>query len=138
MSSSLDLPEPPSDVTLAYARAQLVNYDREHRDLTQRLQDERDALARIVDEKQTAIRFLEAELAALGSKVALTKAYISPIKRLPHELLRHIFLYLLDDCSWSAWVLSAVCSLWRRLALQMPTLWSKVRSPSFRHILAVA
>ncbi|OBZ70289.1 hypothetical protein A0H81_09719 [Grifola frondosa] len=81
----------------------------------------------MVEESQCAIRELEHDLAVLEDKVVLTRAYISPIKRLPHELLRHIFLFNFEDCPWSAWVLSAVCSLWRRLVLSMPTMWSKVR-----------
>ena len=124
--SPLALPEPPTDAAVAHARAQLTLYDDDVRALAQRIQDERDALARILEQKQAAIRDLERDLAVLENKVALTKAYIAPIKRLPHDLLRHIFLTIFDDCPWSAWVLSAVCPLWRRLVLSMPKLWSKV------------
>ena len=126
--SPLDLPEPPTDATIAHARAKLALYDADAKSLSQHIQDASDALARIVEEQQSAIRDLEKDLAALEDKVALTRAYISPIKRLPHELLRHIFLFIFDDCSWSAWVLAAVSPLWRRLSLSMPKLWSKVSS----------
>ncbi|KAI0329557.1 hypothetical protein GY45DRAFT_1304628 [Cubamyces sp. BRFM 1775] len=123
----LDLPEPPTQASIAHARAQLVALHDDSHALEQRILDARDALARIVEERQAAIRDMERELAVLDDAVALTKAYVSPIKRLPHELLRHIFLFNFDDCAWSAWVLAAVCSLWRKVALAMPTIWSKIR-----------
>lgn len=126
--SSFDFPEPPTEAAVAHARAQLASYTHDSRALERRIQDARDALARIVEDRQSAIFEMERELASLEDKLAYTKAYVSPIKRLPHELLRHIFLFTFDDCAWSAWVLSAVCSLWRRLVLSMPRLWSKVRS----------
>lgn len=126
LMSLLDFPEPPTEAAIAHARAQLTFYQDDSRALEQKIQDAKDELARIVDERQNAIREMEKELASLDDKVALTKAYVSPIKRLPNELLRHIFFYNFDDCAWSAWVLSAVCSLWRRLVLNMPKLWSKV------------
>ncbi|KAI0751127.1 hypothetical protein C8Q80DRAFT_1250934 [Daedaleopsis nitida] len=125
--SHLDFPEPPTDATVAHARAQLVVLSTDGKALEQQIQDAKDALARIVEERQSAIREMERELAALEEKVALAKAYVSPMKRLPHELLRHIFLFNFEDCAWSAWVLSAVSSLWRRLVLSMPKLWSKIR-----------
>ena len=127
----LDLPEPPTQASIAHARAQLVALHESSQALEQQILDARDALARIVEERQAAIRDMERELAVLDDSVALTKAYVSPIKRLPHELLRHIFLFNFDDCAWSAWVLAAVCSLWRKVALAMPTIWSKVRAYPF-------
>ena len=130
--SLLDFPEPPTEAAIAHARAQLTRYHEDFRALERKIQDERDVLARIVEERQNAIREMEKDLASLEDKVALTKAYVSPIKRLPNELLRHIFMFNFDDCAWSAWVLSAVCSLWRRLVLNMPKLWSKVCPPSSR------
>ncbi|KAI1796059.1 hypothetical protein LXA43DRAFT_1160470 [Ganoderma leucocontextum] len=125
--SLLDFPEPPTEAAIAHARAQLSLYQDDSRALEQKIQDARDELARILEERQTAIREMEKELASLEDRVALTKAYVSPMKRLPNELLRHIFTFNFDDCAWSAWVLSAVCSLWRRLVLNMPRLWSKIR-----------
>lgn len=124
--ASLDLPEPPTQATITQARAQLVSLHDTSRHLEARIAEARDVLARIVDERTAALRELERELATVEDRVALTKAYVSPIKRLPHELLRQIFLFNFEDCAWSAWVLSAVCALWRKVALGMPTLWSKV------------
>jgi hypothetical protein len=54
---------------------------------------------------------------------------MSPIRRLPSELLRHIFMMNFDEYPCCAWILSSVCLQWRRLALSMPKLWSKVWHP---------
>lgn len=132
--ASLDLPEPPTQATISQARAQLLSLHDSSRHLEARIADAREALARIVDERTAALRELERELAAVEDRVALTKAYVSPIKRLPRELLRQIFLFNFEDCAWSAWVLSAVCALWRKVALGMPTLWSKVRFLPLRRL----
>ncbi|KAI0650397.1 hypothetical protein C8Q79DRAFT_998253 [Trametes meyenii] len=125
--TSLDLPEPPTQATLAQVRAHLAVLHGDSAALSARIADERAALARIVEERQAALRALERELAAVEDRVAHARAYVAPIKRLPHELLRLVFFLNFEDCAWSAWVLSAVCALWRKVALAMPVLWSKIR-----------
>ncbi|GBE89011.1 hypothetical protein SCP_1500130 [Sparassis crispa] len=125
--SFVNLPEPATQATLADARRELVSDRLAVRVLSDKIQAAEDDLARIVEESRCAVRDMERERAALQEKVALTLAYISPIRRLPHELLRYIFLLNFEDYPCCAWVLSAVCSLWRRLVLSMPVLWSKIR-----------
>ncbi|KAI9064874.1 hypothetical protein FKP32DRAFT_1685288 [Trametes sanguinea] len=127
MPPPLDLPEPPTQATLALARAQLATLTDASKALEHKIFDARDALSRLIDERQAAIRDMERELALLDDALALARAYVAPIKRLPHELLRHVFVLVFDDCAWSAWVLAAVCALWRRVALAMPVIWSKIR-----------
>ncbi|KAF8632777.1 hypothetical protein AX15_001680 [Amanita polypyramis BW_CC] len=65
--------------------------------------------------------------AQLEAKELRTLAYLSPIRKLPAELLRDIFLWNFEEHPCCAWVLSAVCTSWRRLVLQTPGLWSKIR-----------
>ncbi|KAH9943142.1 uncharacterized protein BXZ73DRAFT_97196 [Epithele typhae] len=125
--SHLPFPEPPTDASVAQALAQLDAFTTDAQALARRIQAARDELAHIVDQRQAAIRGLEHNLATLEDRVALTRAYVSPIRRLPREILVQIFLAVFDDCSWSPWILSAVCTLWRRLALSIPKLWSKIR-----------
>lgn len=125
--SYFHLPEPPTQATLADARRQLVHQRKSVQALSTQIQAAEDELARIVKERRSAIRELETERAALEEDVSATLAYVAPIKRLPHELLRHIFLLNFEEYPCCAWVLSAVCSLWRRLVLSMPALWSKIR-----------
>ncbi|KZT10333.1 uncharacterized protein LAESUDRAFT_741435 [Laetiporus sulphureus 93-53] len=119
--------DPPTKTSLACARLELVEHRLSVQELSHKIQTAENELARIVEESRNAIRELECERAALEKKITLTLAYISPIKRLPHELLRHIFMLNFDEHPCCAWVLSAVCSLWRRMVLSMPVMWSKIR-----------
>lgn len=119
------LPEPATRATLADARRQLAIHRESVCRVSDKIQSAEDTLARIVEDSKCAIRELERERASLEESVALTLAYLSPIRRLPHELLRHIFMSNFEEYPCCAWVLSAVCSLWRKLVLSMPILWSK-------------
>ncbi|KAF8634768.1 hypothetical protein AX15_000729 [Amanita polypyramis BW_CC] len=63
--------------------------------------------------------------------VAYKRSLISPIRRLPVELLRQVFLECLppgdldrSSLSVSPFVLSQVCRQWRAVAHSMPVLWS--------------
>jgi hypothetical protein len=56
-------------------------------------------------------------------------SFIAPIRRLPLEIYKEIFLFAsnLDARGRAAWHISAVCRLWRRIALSTPNLWSNIR-----------
>ncbi|CAG8606761.1 571_t:CDS:2 [Acaulospora colombiana] len=56
-------------------------------------------------------------------------SFIAPIRRLPLEIYKEIFLFVnaLDLRGRAAWHISAVCRLWRRIALSTPNLWSNIR-----------
>lgn len=121
------LPEPPTQNSLADARRSLKEQEQAAHDLALKIKDAEHELERILRESHEAIATLERERAAVEDGIARTLAYLSPIRRLPHELLGHIFTFIFEDYPCCAWVLSAVCQLWRRKALSMPRLWSKVR-----------
>ncbi|KAH7924933.1 hypothetical protein BV22DRAFT_1012275 [Leucogyrophana mollusca] len=120
-------PEPPTESTVAEARRQLHNHEDHLTELTAKIAAAEDALAKIVADSKRAIHELQREHHQLQEKILHTKAYISPIRRLPNELLRHIFMFNFEEHACCAWILAAVCSLWRRLALSVPKLWSKIR-----------
>ena len=120
-------PEPPTETTLNDARRELDSQRASLATLTKKIDEAEVALARIVAESKSSINQMLRERLALEAKVSHTMAYIAPIRRLPNELIRHIFMCNFDDYPCCGWVLAAVCSLWRRLALSMPNLWSKVR-----------
>lgn len=84
------------------------------------------SLAKIVSESTLAIEDMLKEKRALEHRARHTLAYLSPMRRLPVELLREIFLWCFQSHPCSAWVLSSVCSSWMRLALRIPVIWSKV------------
>lgn len=125
----MSLPEPPTAATIASARQVLHSTQSELSALQSRLQDAEAKLAKIVAESKCAINEMQQEQSVLEDKIAHTLAYVSPIRRLPQELLRQIFLINFEDFPCCAWVLAAVCSPWRRLALNMPRIWSRVSLP---------
>lgn len=120
-------PEPPTEATLNDARRELISQRDSLTALTDKIDGAELALAQIVAESKCTISEMQRERLALEEQLTHTLAYTAPIRRLPQELLRHIFMFNFDDYSCCAWVLAAVCSLWRRLALSMPKIWSKVR-----------
>lgn len=122
----IPLPEPPTRASLAEAHRELSAKQESVQALSDRIRAAEEELARTVAIAKSAICELEKERDELQEQVAHTLAYVAPIRRLPHELLRYIFLLNFEEYPCCAWVLSAVCTLWRRQVLSMPTMWSKV------------
>ena len=110
----LSLPEPPTQSGLAEARRILEDQKQSSDSLASKIKDAEEELQRINRESREAIKNLEQERAAVEDAITKTLAYLSPIRRLPHELLRLIFNLIFEDFPCCAWVLSAVCQLWRR------------------------
>ncbi|KAJ7706740.1 hypothetical protein B0H17DRAFT_1001174, partial [Mycena rosella] len=97
--------------------------------------------ARLVD-LENQISRLEERLQRLGNERILLSSYhvqnqaiVSPLRRMPPEVLGEIFSWTLPsiqdvlerlrfDMSHSPWVLAQVCSRWRAVALLTPSLWS--------------
>ena len=133
MSSSIRMqrPEPPTAGSHAEAQTQIESNKKKIQSLSVEIASTEDKLAQIVNEYRSAIRTLHKSKQELEEEVSLALAYISPIRTLPHELLRHIFLLNFEDQPCCAWGVAAVCSLWRRLVLGMPRMWSKVRLRKF-------
>lgn len=129
---SYPYPEPATTSTLALARAELGVHQKSLQELTVLIQEKEEVLARIVHDSRKAIHELEAQRTVLEHKVTLALSYVSPIRRLPPELLRLMFLIYFEECPCCAWILSAVSRSWRSMVLSMPVLWSKVRHlPSY-------
>lgn len=127
----LNYPEPPTESSISEARRALQTQRQALSQLSERITSAEDALSQIVADRKRAIREMQREQHALEVKVKHTLAYISPIRRLPHELLRHIFMFNFDNHPCCAWILASVCVPWRRLALSIPRLWSKVSNDFF-------
>ena len=119
-------PDPPTEATLQNARRELSLQRDSLSSLTSKIAEAELALSQLVSESQSTINGMHKERLALERKMENTMGYIAPIRRLPQELLRGVFSFAFEDYPCCAWVLSAVCSLWRRMALSMPTIWSKV------------
>ncbi|KAF9652297.1 hypothetical protein BDM02DRAFT_3153761 [Thelephora ganbajun] len=120
-------PEPPTTGSRAEAQVQIESNGKKIQSLSETIASTEEKLAQVINEYRCAIRALQKTKQELEDEVSLTLAYISPIRTLPHELLRHIFLLNFEDQPCCAWGIAAVCSLWRRLVLGMPRMWSKIR-----------
>jgi len=118
--------DPPTKETLANARRSLEVTRASVEEITYTINAAEIALAKLVRESRLAINELEGQRTTLEDQVSRTLAYLSPIRRLPIELLREIFVWSFEEHACSAWVLAAVCPSWRRLALKIPIIWSKV------------
>lgn len=125
----LDFPisELPSPLQLAQAKESLAQSEQTLRDITQRIEDTENELAELIASSKRNIDGMKMERTALQKQIAFTLGYISPIRRLPSEILRVIFLMYFDQDPCCAWNLSAACRLWRRVTLGMPRIWSKIR-----------
>lgn len=119
--------ELPSAHQLAEAKETLASTRQAMQNITRQIDDAEQTLAEIVASTRRTIDSLTSERAALQREITLALAYISPIRRLPHELLREVFLIDFENNPRCAWDLSSVCALWRRITLSMPKLWSKIR-----------
>jgi len=118
--------DPPTASSLAEARQALQATRTSVTELDTKIDAAEAALAHLIRDSQRKIDELLRERATLEEQVLQTMAYLSPIRRLPIELLRDVFMWCFLDHPCCAWVLASVCSPWRRLALRMPKLWSKV------------
>ncbi|KAJ7609006.1 hypothetical protein FB45DRAFT_1067046 [Roridomyces roridus] len=73
---------------------------------------------------------LEAERSQLAGYHSQNVAILSPLRRMPHEILTEIFLWTLPpaasnpDVNESPWVLGQISSRWRAISLSTPSLWS--------------
>ncbi|KAJ7113992.1 hypothetical protein C8R44DRAFT_855803 [Mycena epipterygia] len=98
-----------------------------------RLEHLDDEIARL----RVRLRQLEEERGPLTTYHAQNKAILSPLRRMPLEVLAEIFSWTLPpirdilnrrrfDAKDSPWVLTHVCCRWRTIALSIPSLWSLV------------
>ncbi|KAJ6448699.1 hypothetical protein C8R45DRAFT_791010, partial [Mycena sanguinolenta] len=79
---------------------------------------------------QPYLHELEEERITLSDYHSQKTRILSPLRRMPAEILREIFSWTLPpvdnffssaDCPW---ILTHVCATWRAVALSQPSLWS--------------
>ncbi|KAL0947652.1 hypothetical protein HGRIS_013739 [Hohenbuehelia grisea] len=109
----------PEPADLADAREQALRCDKH-------LVDVEDAICRF----QARLNQLQSLQKRLKQQLNKYRSISSPIRRLPVELIRHVFLmYALDEpreTKWHVWVLGQICSRWRSIALAYPDIWASV------------
>ena len=87
--------------------------------------DDEKSIRRSLAAVEKKIRIYTKQLAQLDKQVVRFRIAVAPHKRLPEDVLRHIFTLSCADSreSSTALVLSQVCSAWRRLVLDIPPLY---------------
>ncbi|KAJ2916957.1 hypothetical protein MD484_g3459, partial [Candolleomyces efflorescens] len=89
-----------------------------------------------IEDVKISLAALEGQRDANKTFIQKHRALISPIKRLPPDILTAVFLTCLPavehakaslTCNHPAVVLSHVCRQWRQLSLDTPMLWSRIR-----------
>ncbi|KAF8641789.1 hypothetical protein AX16_009772 [Volvariella volvacea WC 439] len=85
-----DLSELPTARTLTDARQVLHTIEDAVTTLTAQIEDREAILARIIREYKEEIHKLQEERSLLKEKAYKTRAYLSPIRRLPAELLGEV------------------------------------------------
>lgn len=121
-------PDVPSSSQLSEAKDRLRLQQDESRALQRRICDAQATLAQIIADSKHAIHVLEEEKHRVENDIEHTKAFLSPMRRLPDDILQLLFWLEFEVAPCCAWALSAVCSRWRRIVLNMPRMWSKVSS----------
>ncbi|KAJ7643769.1 hypothetical protein FB45DRAFT_1052660 [Roridomyces roridus] len=109
-----------------------VPSDSEVKQLHALLQEPVAELARL----DALISHLVAQKASLQVVVDSHRALLSPIRRIPEDVLREIFISCLPDdhdalieVTEAPMLLGRICGLWRRVANSTPRLWSSVYIP---------
>lgn len=125
--SQTRLSDLPTLSQLEEARGALRSSEKALDDISEKIRNAEDELTKVIEETRQTISNYTAKQAAIQQEVALIRAFIAPIRRLPNDLLREIFLICFEHNASSAWTLAAVCTGWRRLALSVHSLWSRIR-----------
>jgi hypothetical protein len=113
------------ETELSDLQARLVNNERRNKDIQQQL-------ARLESElKETEANDgrLRERITEIEKEAQTRRAWISPERKLPKEMLGEIFVFhVMQD--WKAPLIdSSVCKRWRSAALSTPRLWSYLRLP---------
>ncbi|KAJ7230270.1 hypothetical protein GGX14DRAFT_410316 [Mycena pura] len=96
--------------------------------------DARLALLDEITRLKARVEQLEEERLAIGTRRQRNRASLSPLRRIPPEVLAEVFLWSLPpgcgdynlDVKKSPGVLTHVCSRWRTVALSTSSLWSRI------------
>ncbi|KNZ73251.1 hypothetical protein J132_08019, partial [Termitomyces sp. J132] len=97
-------PEPPTETSLTDARRVLSASKASVSDVETKIEAAEAALAKIVRESKSLIEDLQTQRNVLEQTITQTMAYLSPIRRLPLELLRNIFMECFEEHPCCAWI----------------------------------
>ncbi len=99
------------------------------------------AIDRRLSQIQKLIHDLTVEKDIVQKRIAASKKLMNPVRKVPYDVLEHIFCFAADEdvmnttiasCSdsldvrRSRWAITHVCSTWRAAAVSMTRLWSSI------------
>ncbi|KAF8216809.1 hypothetical protein K438DRAFT_1925837 [Mycena galopus ATCC 62051] len=77
-----------------------------------------------------SLELLREEKHELDAKISMHEAAISLLRRMPTEIMTHIFTFTLPPHQLSAsapWTIGAVCARWRAIVVSQPCFWTHIR-----------
>ncbi|KAJ7643750.1 hypothetical protein FB45DRAFT_861347 [Roridomyces roridus] len=93
-------------------------------------------LRALLQEPLAELARLDAKRASLQAGIEAHRALLSPIRRIPEDIVREIFISCLPedhdafmDVTEAPMLLGRICGLWRRVAHSTPRLWTSVYIP---------
>ncbi|KAJ6463491.1 hypothetical protein C8R45DRAFT_1025944 [Mycena sanguinolenta] len=117
--------------------------DSEALEISALLLDPEDELARIdarIEELEITLQQLKEQRASFKAPIDAHRALISPMRRIPHDVLLEIFCACLPsehnaliDSAEAPLVLGRICKHWRSIAYLTPILWSTIHIPSLNY-----
>ncbi|KAF8216807.1 hypothetical protein K438DRAFT_1558446, partial [Mycena galopus ATCC 62051] len=75
---------------------------------------------------QSSLDLLLKEKLELDAKIPMHEGALSPLRRMPTEIMTHIFTFTLPPHQLSAsapWTIGAVCARWRAIVVSQPCFW---------------
>lgn len=103
-------------------------------DSSQRLERRLSTLDSKLSELEAVADRLRAEQRQIQSELDAQRSLMAPVRRIPAEILLHIFELVSKDetCTLNStnapWVFGHVCCYWRTVATTSPVLWSTIRT----------
>ncbi|KAF8217058.1 hypothetical protein K438DRAFT_1704190 [Mycena galopus ATCC 62051] len=80
---------------------------------------------------QSSLNQLVKEKEKLDLEIGKHEGAVSPLRRMPTEVLSYIFTFTLPphqpDAESAPWTVSAVCARWREIVISQPRFWTSIR-----------
>ncbi|KAJ7635742.1 hypothetical protein DFH06DRAFT_1054928 [Mycena polygramma] len=92
-----------------------------------------DALDSQIDELEVALDKLDRRRDRLEERARQHRAILSPLRRMPPEVVGDIFAMIVCDQGKPLWYLAQICRSWRRTAVAYPFLWNSIAIPNSTH-----
>ncbi|TEB18847.1 hypothetical protein FA13DRAFT_1745147 [Coprinellus micaceus] len=131
----------PSDSEIAFLKQLIQDREATAAALADKIEETKRDLVTQTEEKEMKLAYMEHRLAANRQFIEDHAMLLSPIRRVPHDVLDLLFQTFLESVeqpgcpeSWPSFrptahpstTISQVCADWRRVALQTRTLWTHI------------